>query len=561
LSKEKEKVSRRKFISYTAAGAVVVAGAAAGVYYATLPPTPGTGPTTTAATTTAPPTTLAPRELIVGGQFMTRLLDPQKNVTGHDTLPLRHIYDTLVTFKPPNYNTYLPALAESWEISEDAKVYTFHLRTDVKFYPSGNPLTADDVLWSLDRALKGQFPACKAYNYVKEVRKLDDYTVQIELNQSFVAFLSLVAGLYDGAVMDSKAVMPNVTGAWGTPDCDWGAPWIDEHSVSTGPYYLKEWNRGESVVLERNPNYWGPKPANDKITFKIVAESAALQMLLERGDVDIAHTGMPMDAVNEYIEKPRAEIKVAEVPVFLCAVSHMNPGFKPFSDVNVRQAMRAAINYPEVIQKLLRDRALPLSSPLYKGLLGGGKTYYQYDLEKAKQLMAQSEYPNGFEVTKIIPAAADIGIYYRDLALKEAEDLAKIGVKVKIEEYDWSVMDERIIGVKYDWAQDYQSILFLDPEGILTLSGAPRHNSNVIYNKAFPWQDEEMDALCDKALAETDPAKREQLYDQVCKLIALRGVSIWYFQMEGIVPYRSNISNYEPWSWIDFTDYSNVTKS
>jgi ABC-type transport system substrate-binding protein len=547
-------------MKYVGAGAVVAAAAAAGVYYTSTSPSAPAATTVISSETAAASVTAAPRELIVGGQFMTRLLDPHANVTGHDLLPLHHIYDTLVTIRPPNYNTYLPSLAKSWEISPDATMFTFHLRDDVKFYPSGNPMTADDVLWSMDRGIKGQFPGCKAYAYVKDIHKIDDYTVQVQTNTPFVPYLALITGLYDGAIMDSKAVIPHVTGAWGSPECDYGKSWVDEHSVGTGPYYLSEWSRGVRVVVERNPYYWGTSPANDKITFQIVAESAALQLLLEKGDVDIVHTGFPTDVINSYLTNPRPDVKVAQSPVFLDAVSHMNPGFAPFADANVRQAMRAAINYPEIIDKLLSGKGLPLSSPLYYGLLGGGKTYYEYDLEKAKSLMAQSKYPNGFEVTKIIPSAADLGFYYRDMAAIEVDNLAKIGIKVNVEEYDWSVMDERIIGVKYDWAQDYQSILFIDPEGILSLSGAPRHGTNVIINKDFPWRDEELDGILDQALAQPDPTKREQLYDQACKLMAERGVEIWYFQMDGLYPYRSNVKNFVPWEMIDFTLYSDVTK-
>lgn len=562
MSDDEKKASRRKFMKYVGAGAVVAAAAAAGVYYTSQPSTPmaTTAETSAAMSTSTTSSAAALQELIVGGQFMTRLLDPHANITGHDQLPLHHVYDTLVTIQPPNYNTYLPSLAKSWEISPDATMFTFHLRDDVKFYPSGNPMTADDVLWSMDRGIKGQFPGCKAYTYVKKVSKLDDYTVQVETNVPFVPYLALITGLYDGAIMDSKAVIPNVTGAWGTSKCDYGTPWVDTHSVGSGPYYVSEWSRGVRVVLSRNPNYWGTPPANDQITFQIVAESATLQLLLEKGAVDIVHTGFPVDVVNGYITQPKPGISVAQAPVFLDAVSHMNPGFAPFADVNVRQAMRYAINYPEIIKTLCLGKALPLSSPLYQGLLGGGKTYYEYDIDKAKSLMAASKYPKGFEVTKIIPSSADLGFYYRDMAAIEQAGLAEIGIKMKYEEYDWSVMDERIIGVKYDWAQDYQSLLFIDPEGVLSLSGAPRHGTNVIINKDFPWRDEEIDGLCDKALGETDPVKRAQLYDQACKLMADRGVEIWYLQMDGLYPYRSNIQNFVPWEMIDFTLYSDVTR-
>jgi peptide/nickel transport system substrate-binding protein len=446
-------------------------------------------------------------------------------------------------------------------MSEDARVYTFHLRDDVKFYPSGNPMTADDVIWCFDRVLKGQFPLCKGYIYTKELRKIDDYTVQVELKSPFVAYLAVISGLSDGAIMDSKAIIPHVEGEWGTPECDYGYRWVDENSVGTGPYYRKEWKRGVRIVVERNPYYWGPKPTNDKITFQIVAEAATLQLMLERGDIDTTHTGMPLDIVMQYIENPKPGINVAEHPTFLCLVSHLNPGYAPLADPKVRQAMRAAINYPQIIEKMLRGKALPMSSPLYKEFLGGGKTYYEYDLEKAKKLISESKYPNGFEITKIVASTADPGIYFRDLALVEAGDLAKIGIKVKVEEYDWSVIGERFMDVKYEWGQDYCSLLFIDPEGMLTLIGAPRHGENCIINKKFPWRDEEIDALCDQALGETDIKKREQLYDQVCKLIAERGIEIWDCQMMGVYPYRSNVKNFEPSSWMDLTDYSNTVRT
>ena len=558
MSDNEKKISRRKFVKYLVGGAVVVGAAAAGIYYSTTAPS-GAQSSTTAAMTSVPATTTAAalQELIVGGQFMTRLMDAQKSVTGDDTIVLRHVYDNLITFKDPDYSTFIPSLAKSWEVSQDAKVYTFHLRDDVKFYPSGNPMTADDVVWSFNRDLAAKWPGGKAYVYIKEVRKVDDYTVVMELNTPFVAILALLTGLADGNIYDSKAVIPHVNGAWGTPECDYGSPWVDEHSVGSGPYYIKEWSRSQRVVLERNPYYWGPKPVNDRITFQIVSEPATLQTMLEKGDVDIAWKGIPMDVLSTY---PRADVKVAAAPVFACYVSHMNTAFPPFADPKVRQAMRYAVNYPAIRDKLLSGNAIQMSSPLYKGLLAGGNTYYEYDLDKAKKLMSESKYPNGFEVTKIVPSAADLGISYSDLVLMETEDMAKIGITEKMEVYDWSVLDERIPGGKFDWAQDMHTIIFIDPEGMYELSGAPRHGNSLCLANT-PWRDDEIDSLLDQGQVETDPAKRAQLYDQANTLIAERGAEIWYFQSEGLYPYRSSVSNFAPWIYSDLMYFGNVVRS
>ena len=206
-------------------------------------------------------------------------------------------YDRMITFDVDNVSDISGNIAESWEISDDGMVYTFKIREGVTF-ASGNPLTADDVVYSLQRVvILDKSPAFILTQFgftpenVKEtIKKVDDYTVQITIDKPYApTFFLYCLTSTAGSVIDMKEVQSH------EKDGDMGYNWLKTAYAGSGPYMLKTWKPSETLILERNDNYWGEKAILKRVITRHIAESATQRLLLEKGDVDIARNLGPDD--------------------------------------------------------------------------------------------------------------------------------------------------------------------------------------------------------------------------------------------------------------------------
>ena len=233
--------------------------------------------------------------------------DPSRTFEFTSQIIDRAAYDTLVTVEPPDISTVRPRLATSWEISKDGTAYTFKLRPGVKF-SSGNPLTAQDVRFSLRRLKHLKDQPSFFMDPVKDVQVVNDGTVRIVLNGPDASFLAALACVPCG-IVDSKTVMAHGgTDAEDAKEKDKATEWLNQNSAGTGPFRLVSFVKDVEAVLERNPGHWGPKPYFAKIIFKHVASAATQREMVERGDADIARDIDP-DTAATIKEGPR--IKVA----------------------------------------------------------------------------------------------------------------------------------------------------------------------------------------------------------------------------------------------------------
>ncbi len=260
-----------------------------------------------------PPTPAAPSEanvlVIAFPKSDIRTLDPHRQYEIAPPMIIRAAYETLVTLadKGADITRVEPLLAESWEISPDARVYTFHLRRGVKFH-SGNEMTAADVVFSFQRLgnLKDN-PAWLFSDHVASIQALDDYTVQIELNEPNAAFLAILVSP-NFVVLDSKAVQEHGgTDAADADQTDKATDWLDQNSAGTGPYILKEWRREESVTLERNSNYWRDPAPFDRVIIRDVPDDSARLQMLEAGDADIAR-GLDVDLIERFKASGKGQV-------------------------------------------------------------------------------------------------------------------------------------------------------------------------------------------------------------------------------------------------------------
>ncbi|MFZ2071731.1 MAG: ABC transporter substrate-binding protein, partial [Halobacteriota archaeon] len=288
--------------------------------------------------------------------------------------PLRPIYETLV-MEDVNLKIQ-PLLAESWEVSEDGKVWTFHLRKGIKFHDD-TPFDASTVKFSFEykpeawRAL---------YAMLKSIDTPDEYTVKFVLNEPYAPLLRDVSS---APIMSPTAV--DKSGEFKSP-------------VGTGPFKLAEWVKGQRLVLVRNENYWQGTPKLEKVVFKIIPDASARAMALETGEIDLTGHMAGGGALYPW-EIPRLreepELKIVEGYTQPCVTwIQFNTEKEPFSDLKVRKAVCYALDTQKLVTSVMGETAAPLlkgplSMPSTEDLLNQNLTWYPYNPEKAKELLAE----------------------------------------------------------------------------------------------------------------------------------------------------------------------------
>lgn len=299
---------------------------------------------------------------------------------------ISQIYETLLTYNKSSSTEVVPLLAESYNVSEDGKVWTFKLRKGITFH-NGNPLTADDVVYSIERVIKmNQDPAWMLADFVEKVEKVDDYTVKIYLKEPYAGFKYVLATPV-AAIVDKETVEAHGGVKEGQTN-----EWMTTHAVGTGPYKLVEWKPKEMIVLEAYDNYWRGWEGKHvkKIIIKNVPEWETRKLMLLKGDADIV-TVDPI-YVNEVQGKPGVKVYMGDSLViqYIGLVNDL----PPFDDVNVRRAVCYAFPYDDFIQKALNGHAIRLRGVIPKGLLGYSDEVplYEYNLEKAKEFLKKSKY-------------------------------------------------------------------------------------------------------------------------------------------------------------------------
>jgi len=331
------------------------------------------------------------------------------------------IWDGLVQYKPGTFKEIEPALAVSWELSEDKKVITFHLREGVTFQQGFGPFTAQDVKASFDRfvgleAEKWSLPDIELWEPIDRVEVVDDYTVKLIFKHPDATFLPEILPSPYAHVTAKKAIEKYNT-----------VEGMKAHAVGTGPYYVDHWTPLQELVLLRFEDYWGPKPYYKKVTFISVSDIRTGELALERGELDIAR--ISMDDIERYRGKP--DIGVNVFPSTEYRWIGMNMRRKPFDDIRVRMAIRYAVNVDEILEGALAGVPKPTGTPVAPGLFGcweEAPIYNKPDLEKARQLLTEAGYPDGFTAT-IISSVADVGD--KILPIVQAQ-LAQIGIDLKI---------------------------------------------------------------------------------------------------------------------------------
>ncbi len=470
---------------------------------------------------------------------------------------IQNTCDSLVDFDPKDESKVIPLLAKSWDVSADRMTITFHLHSGLVF-PSGNKGSAKDLAWSLQRVVLlgfGNSATLTEYGFTKDnvkerITAPDDDTLVMKLDKPYPTNLVLQAiAANDVAItLDKTLVEKNAVGD------DMGNKYLTTHTACIGPYQLTRWNAGEGLVLQANENYYGTKPKLQRILIRHVAETGTQRLLLTQGDVDIARDLAP-DDLRDLDKSGKVNIeKVLKPQLFFWTMNAEDPIFK---NPKVRLAMRYLIDYQGLASTVMPYLGVPRASFVQLGAFGAldkqqGQPF-KLDLAKAKQLLTEAGYPNGFSAKIYIgtlPHSAPI-------AQNTQENAAKIGVKLSIESMANAQLFSRVRGREFQSAMMAWQTSVPDAYGNASRLVANPDNSKEAKKTQYPsWRasyfDPAMNKQVNAALLEPDDQKRIALYHQLQEEQMQQGPFAIMFQMYNTAGLNKNVKN---WTWNGFRVY------
>ncbi|WP_286196751.1 ABC transporter substrate-binding protein [Tropicibacter sp. R15_0] len=361
-------------------------------------------------------------DLTIAIQLEPPHLDPTSAAAGAiDSVLYSNVFEGLTRFTETG--AVVPGLAESWAISDDGLTYTFALRAGVRFH-DGSEMTAEDVKFSLDRArAEDSTNAQKAlFAGIADVKVVDPQTVEVTLAQPDGNFL------FNMAWGDAVIVAPeSIEGIKQTP-------------IGTGPFKFVEWKQGDSISLAQNADYWGEKPALTAATFKFISDPTAAFAAMMAQDID-AFAGYPApENLPQFEADPRFQVLVGSTEGE--TILSTNNLQAPLDNVKVRQAIAHAINRQDIIDGAMFGLGTPIGShfaphnPAYVDLTGNSG----YDPEKAKALLAEAGFPDGFTTTLKLPPPS----YARRGGEIIAAQLREVGIQTEISNLEWAQWLEEV---------------------------------------------------------------------------------------------------------------------
>lgn len=446
-------------------------------------------------------------------------------------------------------------LADSWTISDDGLTYTFKLKPGLKF-ASGNPVTADDVVFSAERLIKmdkspaflfGQF-GLTGDNVTEKVKAVDPLTVSFTVDKPYAtSFVLNVLSSTAGSVLDKKLVMqhakavtPSADYKW---DTDFGNEWLKNNSAGSGPYKVVTWKANEAVVLERNDSYFGEKAKLKRVIYRHMKESTGQRLALENGDIDIARNLEPGDLDATASNKELATVSAPKGTVYYISLNQKNPNLaKP----EVIQAFKYLVDYDAIGATLIKGIGEIHQSFLPKGQLGAiGDNPYKFDVAKAKELLAKAGLPNGFTVTMDTRNTQPV----TGIAESFQQTLGQAGVKLEIIPGDGKQTLTKYRARQHDmyigqWGSDY-----FDPNSNADTFTSNPDNSDEGKTKTLAWRNDwdpkELDAETKAALLEKDAAKRAAMYEDLQRKVLESGPFVVIFQQTEVAAYSSKLKGFK----------------
>ncbi|MEW6322417.1 MAG: ABC transporter substrate-binding protein [Acidobacteriota bacterium] len=473
-----------------------------------------------------------------GGEFRDQLifsapadattLDPHNTTDTESDQVTMMVFETLIGFD--DQMQIVPRLAEQWSVAEDGVTWTFRLRRGITFH-DGAPFDAEAVRANFARVLDpvARHKRLPLFSMIDRVDVVDAHTVKIVTRFPFGAFEPTMAHV------SAAIVSPTVAARAGM---DFGK--TAEATSGTGPYRVVSWKKDQEIVLERFDGYWGEKGRTRRIIYRPIPEAAARVLALEAGDVDVI-SRIPSNDITRLETLP--SIRVSKTPSVGAQQFRFNLTKKPFTDRRVRQAISYAINRRAIVDNLVGAFARPATGALTSIMRGYANLgEIPYDPERARRLLAEAGYPNGFKTRIATTPRYPMGV---ELAEAVAADLRNVGIDAAIDVYDWGTMVGFWQGLPPE--KNPQEI-FIMGAGASTADAdwglrpifqtAPTNENNYGY-----YSNAEFDRVIEAAMRETDADRRQALYRRAQEIVYLEDPgAIWLYENLYIVASRAAVS-------------------
>lgn len=463
----------------------------------------------------AEPVNAASKTLVIAAVTTPKGLDPDFWVPGMIESVI-NVYEGLTRYgkkvdangrESIDANVVLPHLAESWTVSDDGKVYVFKLREGVRSV-FGNEMTSADVVWGWEKSVPqkrtGKF--LRTVSRVEKVEAIDKYNVRFTLSAANRIFLKVLT-LYSPSTYDSTEVKKHITA-----EDPWALQWISKNTAGFGAYHMQSLRAGEGAIFIANPNYIFDQPYFTKVVFREVPSPAARATLIKSGEVQWAEQ-MPIQLVKDLMADPK--VKVESVPGTGPAILPMNRNYPPFDDIRVRKAIIHATDFDAINEAVFLGLGTRSRSFL-PSVLPGHKEAYQYDynIAKAKKLLAEAGYPNGLEVTL---EYAGLWWWEEQMAVQVKDSLAQAGITLNLKLIPRTdMLTRRGPGKRTLPFFTYMTTPFVLDPGYAFLLSAHSKGSNNVNAYITP----ELDALIDAIVEEPDDAKWLEMIGKAQQIIA-----------------------------------------
>jgi len=464
-------------------------------------------------------------------------MDPQQLTDINSMRVLQNMYDKLVDWDETGFNL-VPKLAESWEESDDGLVYTFKLRQDTKFH-DGTSVNAEAVKFTFDRMLDenhpfshtGPFPNAEFYfGKIDKVDVIDEYTVQFTLKEKFAPFLNNLTTV-TGSIVSPAAVEKH--------DKDFAL-----YGGGSGPFQLEEWSKGVHTKLTANKEHFEGAPLVETVIFQPIVEDLVRVTKLQNGEADIIVDVNPDSIESLESDANYSVIKQDGPHVWYVG---LNTDKTPFDDVKVRQAVNYAVDKESIVNDILKGTGTVSTQPLPNVLLGHNPELegYPYDPEKAKELLKEAGYADGFTVNFLIPESGSGMQSPVPMSTAIQGYLQAVGITVNLTKMEWGTFLNEIgqgAGDKYDM----YALSWMSGTGDPDLSLA-----NLIHSNAFPpgfnsgyYKNEKVDELLNKATLTSVQEEREQFYFEAEKLIVEDAPWIFIDHAKQTAAFSTNVKGF-----------------
>ena len=463
------------------------------------------------------------KEINIGQALEPPHLDPSLGAAGAiDEVVYNNLFEGLVTLN--SQGEIVPLLAKKWSISKDKKIYIFDLEKEVYFH-DGNQMSAQDVVFSLRRiiAKNSTNSQKKLYESITKVTAINDAKVKIELNNANYNFLYFLS-FGDAVIFQEKNYKNNKT-----------------KPIGTGPFLFKKWIRGNKIELLRNEKYWNKKPIIDKLNFLFIVDPSTAYYSLLSKKID-GYPNFPAPEKLPLLQKNK-DFQVVLGNTEGETLIAMNNKKKTLSNLKVRRAIQHAINKEEIIKVAVYGYAEAIGShfspnhPDYIDI----SNYYPYNLEKAKKLMKEAGYENGFEANLKLPPP----FYAKRSGELLVHQLQKIGIRLKVSNLEWATWLEDVFRAK-DY--DFTIISHTEPYDFFIYARK---------NYYFNYENILFNSIIEDLKVNFDIQKRKNLHHQLMNILAEDAVNVFLFQLPKLGVWKKEVSGF----WKNSPLQANVMKN